>query len=422
MKNKTKVIIIAILIILTVGIAITVISMVNSPSRKISKQLSIAQQYIENGEYEIAIAEFKKVLEIDPYNVDAHLGIIDSYIEIANESSTRSEILSSYESAISYAEEAYKHFPDNVDIQSCLLGSYIGVADLYYDENDLDNAEIYYNKVISLSVDNSLSDKIDYAKKQLSLIEEYRNTFHPEDPEQLADAMDAFEQAEKTLYALAHIPHANYEIRSNKTADELYDMWSPYIEIVEEYLPYCEDQNLKYEAYISLHDAYYITRHSEDLLRIREDICTIFNQPYYSPEGYSTESASYDMYGNVSSEKEGSYTHIYTYDNMLLMKETTENHYFEYTYNSNGLLREVFFHGPGGEIRDVITYEGDTIKISRYWLNGWNSGAYDDDWSIYTCDEYGRIIHESKYSKVDNAGNDLSPRNEYDFDVLDVNI
>ena len=51
---------------------------------KASELLSSAERYLNEQEYRSAIIEFEKLLEIDPENVDAYLGIAEAHAELGN--------------------------------------------------------------------------------------------------------------------------------------------------------------------------------------------------------------------------------------------------------------------------------------------------------------------------------------------------
>ncbi|MCQ2520751.1 MAG: hypothetical protein MJ105_00065 [Lachnospiraceae bacterium] len=54
-----------------------------SPEAKARKELKIANQYLDEMQYEMAIASYMKVIEIDPKNVDAYEGLVSVYAEMA---------------------------------------------------------------------------------------------------------------------------------------------------------------------------------------------------------------------------------------------------------------------------------------------------------------------------------------------------
>ena len=54
----------------------------NNPERKLEKQLELAQRYLEDLDYEQAIATYEAALEIDPKCVDAYIGLAEVYEEM----------------------------------------------------------------------------------------------------------------------------------------------------------------------------------------------------------------------------------------------------------------------------------------------------------------------------------------------------
>ena len=83
MKNdqkKNAKIIIAVLVVFICALVGTVVVFSNSSSRKLEKQLNLAQHYLEELNYEQAIASFEFVLSIDPMNAEAYLGLAEVYI------------------------------------------------------------------------------------------------------------------------------------------------------------------------------------------------------------------------------------------------------------------------------------------------------------------------------------------------------
>lgn len=74
-------IIVAILIIGGIFIAVTLSNGI-SVSVGITDMLQLADRYLTEMNYEQAIIEFQKILEIDPKNVDAYIGLADVYISM----------------------------------------------------------------------------------------------------------------------------------------------------------------------------------------------------------------------------------------------------------------------------------------------------------------------------------------------------
>lgn len=83
-KNKPIVLIITIAVVICVtGIIIACLSL-NTPERLIDNYYENATKYLAQMNYEQAIVEFDKILEIDPMNVEAYLGKAQAYYEMGN--------------------------------------------------------------------------------------------------------------------------------------------------------------------------------------------------------------------------------------------------------------------------------------------------------------------------------------------------
>lgn len=78
---KKNIIIIIIAAVLLIGGGITAIAVVNSHSASsgVSDKLKLAERFLSEQNYEQAVIEYQKVLEIEPMNVDAYLGLADAY-------------------------------------------------------------------------------------------------------------------------------------------------------------------------------------------------------------------------------------------------------------------------------------------------------------------------------------------------------
>ena len=75
------------MIIMIIGIEAVIIAAVivlllyiNSDTVRINHQLELAQRYLLEEDYEQAIAAFEIIIEIDPKNVDAYLGLAEAYV------------------------------------------------------------------------------------------------------------------------------------------------------------------------------------------------------------------------------------------------------------------------------------------------------------------------------------------------------
>ena len=79
MTKKKKLIYISIAAAIIVIAALAILFMPKSAPQTVTEMLSTAQKYLVEMEYERAIAEFNKVIELDPMNADAYLGLAEAY-------------------------------------------------------------------------------------------------------------------------------------------------------------------------------------------------------------------------------------------------------------------------------------------------------------------------------------------------------
>ena len=63
-----------------IAIVIIFLFYINSDTVKVNRQLELAQRYLLEEDYEQAIATFQIVIEIDPRNVDAYIGLAEAYV------------------------------------------------------------------------------------------------------------------------------------------------------------------------------------------------------------------------------------------------------------------------------------------------------------------------------------------------------
>ncbi|MCQ2521944.1 MAG: tetratricopeptide repeat protein [Lachnospiraceae bacterium] len=108
-KKKSKMPFVILGTILLIGIAVFIAIMVASakPERKVAKELELARQYLDEMNYEMAIASYTKVIEIDPKNVEAYLGLADVYIATGD-----------YDEALNVLNEALEKIEDENAIET----------------------------------------------------------------------------------------------------------------------------------------------------------------------------------------------------------------------------------------------------------------------------------------------------------------
>ncbi len=79
MTKKRKIIYITIAAVIVIIAALAIIFMPKTAPQTVTEMLSTAQKYLVEMDYERAIAEFNKVIELDPMNADAYLGLAEVY-------------------------------------------------------------------------------------------------------------------------------------------------------------------------------------------------------------------------------------------------------------------------------------------------------------------------------------------------------
>ena len=92
-----------------------------SRDAKISRLLETGERYLEEMNYEQALATYEAVLEIDPINADAYLGIVEVYIRQGE-----------YEKALEYAQKGYdltgdERLQDKIDFINSSIMSGVAV-------------------------------------------------------------------------------------------------------------------------------------------------------------------------------------------------------------------------------------------------------------------------------------------------------
>ena len=83
-KKNIIIILLAALLVLGVGAAVTAFAVTHSPSYLVSHGLKLAERYLSEQNYQQAVIEFLNILEIEPMNVDAYLGLADAYIGLGD--------------------------------------------------------------------------------------------------------------------------------------------------------------------------------------------------------------------------------------------------------------------------------------------------------------------------------------------------
>lgn len=82
-KNLIFLILVAVLTF-AIGGAVLVTGVSNTPENRLSRHMRAAERYLAEMDYERAVIEYQRALEIEPMNVDAILGLADAYIGLGD--------------------------------------------------------------------------------------------------------------------------------------------------------------------------------------------------------------------------------------------------------------------------------------------------------------------------------------------------
>lgn len=94
---------IVILICIVAGIAV----FLNRPQAKLNRYLSLGEKYLDEEEYEEAIIEFQKAIDIDPKNLHAYKGMIEAYaIAVDSNKNNTAQAVKYYDEALLLIKEA----------------------------------------------------------------------------------------------------------------------------------------------------------------------------------------------------------------------------------------------------------------------------------------------------------------------------
>ena len=109
-----------------------------SVEKQITEQLNLGQKYLAEANYEEAIVAFNKVIELDPKQVDAYAGMIETYVQ-----------MDEYEQAVSIYEEGAERLGETASkeletIKTTLVDQLGKAAENLMEEGEYERAEAIY--------------------------------------------------------------------------------------------------------------------------------------------------------------------------------------------------------------------------------------------------------------------------------------
>jgi Tfp pilus assembly protein PilF len=286
---------------------------------QLAEQLDLGNKYLEEMDYEQAIAAFNKALEIDPINADAYLGLVEVYIRTTD-----------FETALEYAKKGYevtgderlKEKIDMIESGSIFAENGWKMKTSYYNNDNELNYYITYTynlkgeiaTATAYAPDDSLIDKVDYK--------------YDENGRKIWGADDIVSDYDGTSSPLGrgeYVYDDNGRFISIKyySADGRFRSWSEF--------EYKEDGNTVVTQH--LRDGEYIESEGNQTRYYDEKGNLIrYDEKEYDENGYRTSYKGYDRDGNLL-------------------------YYTEYEYDENGRLIKSTHYNANGEVESTTVYE-----------------------------------------------------------------
>ena len=340
-----------ILIALIIGINIY-----NFPANRLSRQLDLGNRYLEEQNYEQAVVEFDKAIEIDPMSVEAYLGLADAYIGKDD-----------YESALIVLQKGY----------------------------DLTGNEEIGNKLDGIKEEIERREYAEESKKVLTYIEHKM--------EGRSDEVKEIIEVCKEMGEISAVYEGHF-----LSYEQLEINYRPFIEQLETYLAVNPNDQ---EAWEILAWLYLRLGQMQLCLETRQKGYEFTKYEHLLPEVYTEESSSvagysivvFDEYGRkIESESElQNYLYSsYTYgegDRLLTSEYNEDNRWFmdrEFVYDDLGRMIECRGNDYADDYADTcvwkLEYEDDgSILVTSH------SYIYShDDWDKrkIIIDEYGKVL------------------------------
>ena len=161
----------AILAAVVIAAVVAGVAYSRSDAVRFRRQIDLGNKYLEELNYEQAIAEFTRALEIMPDDENALSALVSAYIDWG------SSLLESqdYEKAIKVLTEAYGRFPENSEIYEKLVQEYLNWIDMCIELGNLEDALTIAEQAYELTDDEqfmSLYDEIQISIQNEKINEE----------------------------------------------------------------------------------------------------------------------------------------------------------------------------------------------------------------------------------------------------------
>lgn len=139
---KSK-LLISLILLVTAGAAAAVIAVnVSHSGNDLQTQLDLGKRYVSEMDYENAVIAYEEALKIDPYCLDAYLGLSDAYMALGQP-----------DKAIEVLQQAKNMLPESVEV-------YAGLAQLYASQNQIDLAVSVLEEGIKVTDSDQLREML----------------------------------------------------------------------------------------------------------------------------------------------------------------------------------------------------------------------------------------------------------------------
>ena len=349
MKKNTKIIIGILSIVIIACVAVVLLFMGQAEGKAdYDKHLTVSQKYVDELDYEKAIAELEFAIEIEANNAKAYVALAEVYVEMGD-----------YESAISVLEEAKDKVDDVIEINSLL----------FLVKKSAEKQEV--NKEMTLGYEDGSYDVYTYDKKG-RLVKE---TWYAAD-------------GSIYMYGLKE-----YDDEGNKISDEWYDGEGNSVNATRTRYEYYGDDRYKvieYEKSNQVKISEYVENGKLIIYHIFEyntnDQCIKVSG--YDQNGNSIKDDYYDSNGKLIGGLGYSYSEDISTGNMMFTG------YDIYIYDSKGNTVKTYGYDQSGNFINYSLYDydanGNCVKYDNYDANGnlVSTNEYDANGNLISTHEY----------------------------------
>lgn len=405
MKSKLKFIIPIVIAVIAIIVAALCIDFTPQERADVSSIMSTAQKYLIENQYEQAIAEFNKVIEIEPKNADAYLGLAEAYVGMGDTEKAIEVLEKGYAVAgDERLKKAIDNFLSNFDLNGNINTDTLLSDDIVSEQKELFEVE---EEMVSFIVPYKIEESGEEFYSEIDIDTVYYENF------EISSAADT--NGINYCFMLG-CPNYHYGVISIGTLD--YSKWNFNIMVnnnkpkaIESAVSIHYTDNTpiwtvkdKYNKNFKLIEREYYSKKGleyvdEYTYNENGQVITISNE-------LENRKFKYDSNGNITEINSDGYIIKYEYDlNGNLLKEAFDStNYTEYTYDSNGnCLTEDKYIDGNLSYSYVYTYDsnGSLIEcIHQLFLDTYNEKQilkYDQFGNVFEFYSNGRSKYEYEY-------------------------